>query len=76
MLDYLRSKRCVDCGNNDIRVLEFDHKEGLDKIDNVGNMLYRNCWKTILKEIDKCEIRCANCHRIKTVIEFDYFKNK
>jgi hypothetical protein len=76
LFDYLKSKKCVDCGNDDIRVLEFDHKEGLDKIDNIGNMIYRYSWKAVLKEIGKCEIRCANCHRIKTVIEFDYFKNK
>ena len=76
LYDYLKSKKCVDCGNNDVRVLEFDHKSGLDKRDNVGNMLYRYSWKTVMKEIEKCEIRCANCHRIKTAIQFDWFKNQ
>lgn len=75
MIDYLNGKKCKDCGNSDIRVLEFDHKKNVDKSNNIGNMLYRNCWTTILKEIGKCEIRCANCHRIKTTIQFDYFKN-
>jgi len=76
LYDYLKSKKCVDCGNDDVRVLEFDHKSALDKKDNVGNMMHRYSWKTILEEIKKCEIRCANCHRIKTVIQFDWFKNQ
>jgi hypothetical protein len=76
VFDFLKSKKCQDCGNDDVRVLEFDHKEGLDKFDNVSNMIHRHGWKTILKEIGKCEIRCANCHRIKTMKQFDYFKNK
>lgn len=76
LYDYLQSKKCVDCGNSDIRVLEFDHKRGLDKRDNVGNMLYRYSWKTVLEEIEKCEIRCANCHRIKTMVEFGFYRSK
>jgi hypothetical protein len=76
MLGFLKSKRCLDCGNDDVRVLEFDHKEGLDKRGNVGNMLHRYSWKTVLKEIEKCDIRCANCHRIKTVKQFDWFRNQ
>ncbi len=73
---YLKSEKCVDCGNDDVRVLEFDHKLGLDKRDNVSNMVYRNCWRTVLREIEKCEVRCANCHRIKTMKQFDWFKNQ
>ena len=76
VFDYLKTKKCQDCGNDDVRVLEFDHKDTLDKTDSVGNMIHRHCWKTVLKEIGKCEIRCANCHRIKTMKQFDYFKNK
>lgn len=76
LFEFLQTKKCQDCGNDDVRVLEFDHKEGLDKMDNVSNMIYRRSWKMILKEIGKCEIRCANCHRIKTTKQFNYFKNK
>lgn len=76
LFEYLKAKRCVDCGNDDVRVFEFDHKSGLDKKNCVGNMIYRNCWRTILKEIEKCDVRCANCHRIKTAKQFDWFKNQ
>jgi hypothetical protein len=58
-------KGCVDCGNKDWRVLEFDHLG--DKESGVSRMIATNLsLGRIMAEIDKCEIRCANCHRIKT----------
>ena len=36
LLDFLKDKRCIDCGNNDIRVLEFDHKNRSSKKRNCG----------------------------------------
>lgn len=65
MRDYLREHPCVDCGESDIRVLDFDHLK--DKVDNVTNLARLPCSIERLKdEIDKCEVRCANHHRIKT----------
>jgi hypothetical protein len=48
--------------------LEFDHIRG-DKKFNLGDIV-RNYykWETILAEIDKCQVRCANCHRRATAI--------
>lgn len=64
---YLQRHPCVDCGNSDIRVLEFDHING-QKADEISHLLSQNCgWPRIEAEIAKCEVRCANCHRIKTV---------
>src|SRR5260370_4175339 len=63
---YLSSHPCVDCNNTDIRVLEFDHVRG-EKSGNISRMVGEGfSWKTIEAEIAKCEVRCANCHRIKT----------
>jgi hypothetical protein len=63
---YLSSHPCVDCDNTDIRVLEFDHVRG-KKLGNISRMIGEGfSWKTIEAEIAKCEVRCANCHRIKT----------
>jgi hypothetical protein len=45
-------------------VLEFDHLR--DKLFDIGQSLpYRN-WQTILDEIAKCDVLCANCHRRRT----------
>ena len=72
--DYLLEHPCVDCGFSDVRALEFDHVHGEKKkevarlaTDGVG-------LATLQKEIDKCEVRCANCHRIKTVENKEFFK--
>lgn len=76
MLDFLKGKQCVDCGNDDIRVLEFDHRDNVDKKGNIGDLMRgRYCWNSILIEIAKCDIRCANCHRIRTMSQFDNYKN-
>lgn len=68
---YLEQRSCTDCHEQDVRVLDFDHKR--DKNGNISNMIANGCaWKTILKEIEKCEIRCANCHRKKTSAELGW----
>ena len=57
---------CVDCGESNAVVLEFDHVRGVKK-SNVSDMANQSySFKTIQEEIDKCEVRCANCHRIVT----------
>lgn len=64
--EFLSDKSCLDCGNDDIRVLEFDHVKGIKKMD-VGEMVSAGYSKKLIrKEIDKCEIVCCNCHRIRT----------
>ncbi len=65
IIEYLATHPCVDCGETDIIVLEFDHLG--DKVANVST--YANggrTWPRIEAEIEKCEVRCANCHRRKT----------
>lgn len=65
ILDYLRSHACVDCGETDPIVLEFDHVRG-EKRFRVSAMMVS--WLSIdrmIEEISKCDIRCANCHRRK-----------
>lgn len=76
------SKGCIDCGEKDNRVLEFDHVRGEKKrlgsagCDGVMGLVRQGyAWETIKKEIDKCEIRCRNCHKIKTYEEFNYYKD-
>lgn len=70
--DYLMFHPCVDCGETDIIVLDFDHVRG-KKIGNISHMVSEGySLKTIIKEITKCEIRCANDHRRKTIRNKEY----
>jgi hypothetical protein len=74
LLDFLRAKSCIDCGENDPVVLEFDHCSPDEKFKAVSKMLSGHySWESISKEINKCEIRCANCHRRKTYKQFGSF---
>ena len=69
ILDYLRCHPCVDCGENRPIRLEFDHVRG-KKLFNIADALRRkSSWESILKEIEKCDIRCSNCHAEKTAME-------
>lgn len=59
---------CHDCGQNyPSYVMDFDHRNGEEKEFNVSHA--RAGGKTIeqlLEEINKCDVVCANCHRIRT----------
>lgn len=64
--DYLLTHHCVDCGERDRRVLQFDHVRGVKKA-GVAQIVNRgNGWNSVLREIAKCEVRCANCHTKQT----------
>jgi hypothetical protein len=65
LADIKQSSGCVDCGEKNPIVLDFDHLR--DKKYNISRMIHDGfSWKAILKEISKCEVVCANCHRLRT----------
>lgn len=69
IIEYLRSHPCLDCGESDIVVLDFDHVRGT-KRENVSNLAKSGTpLRGIIAEIAKCEVRCSNCHRRKTAKE-------
>ncbi len=74
---FLLHHPCVDCGETDILVLEFDHKERESKIDEISMVIRRGLsFDKLINEISKCDIRCANCHRRKTAKENKSWKLK
>jgi hypothetical protein len=75
LFEYLSTHPCVDCGNTDIRCLEFDHVRGT-KLESIAELLSRaTSWTKIEAELAKCEVRCANCHRLKTNERGGYWKH-
>jgi hypothetical protein len=62
---YLAQHPCIDCGETNTMLLDFDHLGG--KTDDVATMVVNGLsWTEIAKEIEKCEVRCANCHARRT----------
>lgn len=58
---------CVDCGYREhVAALDFDHLPGTEKKFGIAKGVYDFGWATIAAEIAKCEVVCANCHRIRT----------
>lgn len=67
ILEYFEKYPCADCGNKDKRVLEFDHLPEFKKDSDISRMVACSVSVDKLKsEIAKCEVVCANCHRIRT----------
>jgi hypothetical protein len=74
-LEYLSNKSCVDCGESNPIVLDFDHINRKTKEASISDKMSWWSWSRILTEIAKCEIRCANCHRIRTAKQFGWYSN-
>ena len=69
--EYLIDNPCVDCGEEDILVLEFDHRGDSPKSKAVSVMINSTySLKTLIAEVEKCDVRCANCHKRKTIERF------
>ncbi len=68
LLDDIKLERgCVDCGYNRCSsALDFDHRNPSTKKFTVCKKLAQVSDSTLLEEVAKCDVRCANCHREKT----------
>jgi transposase len=65
--DIKEKNGCEDCKEKYPHwMLDFDHKPGFKKIDSPTQMLQKYSWEKALQELNKCDIVCANCHRIRT----------
>jgi hypothetical protein len=73
LFEILSHSPCVDCGEDDVLVLDFDHVH--NKRIGIAEM-YQNRYSVaaVQKELDKCVVRCANCHRRKTAKESKFWK--
>ena len=71
--EYFASHPCVDCGESDPVVLQFDHVRG-EKTYNIGTLVAAAApWERIAREIAKCDVRCANCHWRRTAAQFNWY---
>ena len=67
LLDRLRDVPCADCGLRFAAcAMDFDHRDPADKRSMVTRMIGRAGTERMLAEVAKCDIVCANCHRLRT----------
>lgn len=58
---------CKDCGQFfPAECMDFDHRGEAKKIANVSKLALSGTLQKMLTEIKKCDLVCANCHRIRT----------
>jgi len=77
-LKYLSAQGCAECGQRDPRVLEFDHLDPSKKDQNIATLIsggYAWSSEVLRREIRKCRILCANCHRKHTIGQQDYYSH-
>lgn len=72
LVEFLRTRPCIDCGESDPIVLEFDHVG--QKEFTIAAGIRRRTWQAVLDEIAKCEVVCANCHRRRTALRAGFAK--
>lgn len=74
LIEYIKTHPCVDCGEDDYIVIDFDHVRGKKK--KAISSLINACrpWKEIRAELKKCDSRCANCHRRSTADKLGFWK--
>jgi hypothetical protein len=66
ILAAIGQHQCLDCGNDDVRVLQFHHRDPAEKEFEVCNAISHH-WEfaRILVEARECDVVCANCHIIR-----------
>jgi hypothetical protein len=66
LLDRLRSVPCADCdGVFPQCAMDFDHRDPSSKVRAVTRLIYGSIDR-MMAEAAKCDIVCANCHRLRT----------
>lgn len=62
--EILSKSSCLECGENHPGCMDFHHRDPSQKEGHIGDMIWQKFSKErILKEIAKCDVLCANCHR-------------
>ncbi len=72
VLAYLKEHPCINCGEEDPVVLDFDHIG--NKNLTISQLVTRGQLTAIKEEIKQCQVLCANCHRRKTAKDFNWYK--
>lgn len=74
--EQLQKSECLDCGERNIVLLDFDHRDPSTKVSSVSLMKLRyDNIPAVAAEMLKCDVRCVRCHRLKTAKEQDWYSH-
>lgn len=67
MYELKEANPCMDCGiSYPYYVMQFDHRDSSEKTAGVGILANSSSRQSVIDEIAKCDIVCANCHAIRS----------
>ena len=61
--EYKKTLKCIKCGENHVACLEFHHRDPGEKDFEIASLVSTANKEKLLKEMEKCDVLCANCHR-------------
>ena len=66
LIAHIKRAPCSDCKRYyPAAAMDFDHVRG-EKVARISKLVDNGMGSALLKELEKCELVCANCHRIRT----------
>ena len=63
LVEEIKSKGCIKCGENRIHVLDLHHLDPDGKVNDIAHMIKSSSTENLIAELEKCIVLCANCHR-------------
>lgn len=70
---YFSEHPCIGCGEVDPVVLEFDHRDDVEKLEAVSSLIQQGAYRAAREEVQKCDVRCCNCHRRRTAKQGNWY---
>ena len=61
--EWKAQQKCLVCQEDEECCLDLHHLDPSEKEGLVSDMAFNQPWETLLLEINKCVVLCANCHR-------------
>jgi hypothetical protein len=61
--EFKKTLKCIVCGENHIACLEFHHRDPKQKEFGIAGAISHSNKEKVIKELEKCDVLCANCHR-------------
>lgn len=66
-LEKFKSNPCIDCKQvYPSKVMDMHHRDGEEKEALISQLVRKTTLPRLIRELEKCDLLCANCHRLRT----------